>query len=168
MSFHKNENAEITAKLTITVMPDSETFCAEISVNGGICSFYAFAYAEPVLEEESAFFSHKSFSNLFMESKYYEDEETLVFKRRPRSGAGDGTFLGVRAFPDFQGGNFDTDRGTFLPLMYGEEEISSLSLREGENSDGAMIVPMLSMRTDRKSTRLNSSHYQQSRMPSSA
>lgn len=146
-SFHKNENEEIIAKLIITVMPDSETFCAEISVNGGICSFYAFAYAEPVLEEENAFLSHKSFSNLFMESKYYEDEETLVFKRRPRSGAGDSTFLGVRAFPDFPGGNFDTDRGTFLPLMYGEEEISSLSLREGENSDGAMIVPMLSMRT---------------------
>ncbi|MGN1095076.1 MAG: hypothetical protein ACI4QR_01670, partial [Eubacteriales bacterium] len=146
-STHKKEGFFAEAELVFRISPDREMFSAGIKINGSFSRAYAFVYAEPVMENERTFLSHKSFSNLFTESRYSSDENALIIKRRSRSGAYNGYFLGVCAYPDSSCDDFETRRGEILPLMYGERDIAGLCTKKLSGSEGEMIVPSLAMRS---------------------
>jgi len=149
ISRHTGENGAITARLTLTVHPDREMFFARCRAEGDCKSVHLFVYGEPILQDEKSFGAHKSFSSLFLESKYSAEEETLLFSRRQKTGGAEKYYLGVRAFPPVYGGAFDTKRGDILPLAYGEEDIARLAHGVGTCGVGAMITPALAARTYR-------------------
>lgn len=149
ISRHKGENGELTARLTLSICPDRGVFSASCRVDGDCKNARLFVYGEPVLQNEKSFSAHKSFSALFLESKYFSGEEALVFARRQKNG-GEGRYcLGVRAELPVYGGAFDTKRSMILPLMYSEEDIAGLAHSVGKGSAGAMIVPSLAAHTYR-------------------
>lgn len=147
ISHHKNGNAEIEAILTLSVFGDREMLSAECKIKGDFKKACLFVYGEPVMDAGKNFLAHKSFSGLFMESDYAEDEDILIFKRRSKNGAETKNFFGIKGYPAFYGGAFDTVRSAVLPLAYGDEEISELSCKSFSNTHGAMLAPMLSMKT---------------------
>lgn len=149
ISHHTGENGEIRARLTLTVHPDREMFFAKCRAEGNYKSAHLFVYGEPVLQDEKSFAAHRSFSALFLESKYSAEEEALLFARRQKTGGAEKYYLGVRAFPPVYGGAFDTVRSEILPLAYTEEDIAHLAEGVGSGSVGAMITPALAARTYR-------------------
>ena len=148
-SRHYGKDGITEIRLKIKVFADREIFSLSCSVSGSFRSAYAFVYGEPIIESEKAFLSHKSFANLFLQSKYEHDEETLIFSRRSKNAAQAQSFLGVRAYPDICGGAYDTKRDIILPLLYGESEISFIGKKTFSKTSGAMIIPALAMRTAR-------------------
>lgn len=149
ISRHMGENGVLTARLTLSVCPDRGMFFAACRAEGSYKNAHLFVYGEPVLQNEKAFSAHKSFSSLFLESRYFAGEEALVFARRQKNGGESKYCLGVRAEPPVYGGAFDTKRDEVLPLMYGEEDIANLAHGVGKGSAGAMITPALAAHTYR-------------------
>ena len=149
ISHHNGENGALTARLTLSVCPDRGMFFAECRADGNYRNAHLFVYGEPILQSEKNFAAHKSFSALFLESRYFAGEETLLFARRQKNGGESKYCLGVRADPPVYGGDFDTKRSEILPLMYGEEDIARLAHGVGKRSAGAMITPALSAHTYR-------------------
>ena len=153
VSEHRKGEAFISAVLTLRVFGDREMFSAECRADGAFKKAELFVYGEPIMASEKSFLAHRSFTGLFMESKYAADENVLIFKRREKTGADAKNFFGIYAYPPVHGGEFDTKRGEILPLMYGQKEISTLALRELCGTQGAMIVPALAMKTYRVGVR---------------
>ena len=148
-SRHERGESALAASLVLRVSPDREMFFAELRVSGEYKNAHFFVYGEPILQSEKSFLSHKSFSALFMESKYSAGEESLLFARRTKLGTEEKSFLGVRAYPPVYGGAYDTKRDKILPLVYGESELAKLASAVMQKSEGAMIVPALAMQTYR-------------------
>jgi len=149
VSNHRYAGKALSATLTLRVCPDREMFFADLRASGEYKKAHFYVYGEPILQNEKSFLAHKSFSNLFLESKYSAGEEVLLFARRSKTGSAEGACLGVRATPHVFGGSFDTKRDEILPLMYGERDIARLAAGVSLQSAGAMIVPALSMKTYR-------------------
>ena len=148
---HIKNNKKAVTELNIRLSASREMCEFSISVTGDISSAYAFIYGEPIISEEHAFLSHKSFSNLFLESRYESDEEILIFSRRSKIKGTSENYLAIKAFPEISGGEFDTKRDDILPLLYGEEEIAKTSKKVLSGSNGAMIIPALAMKTGSRS-----------------
>lgn len=144
---HDKNGKKAVTELNIRISGDKEMCEFSLSLSGDFSSAYAFVYGEPVMDEEKAFLSHKSFSNLFLQSKYESDEDVLIFSRRSKSGGVSQKFMGMKAYPDGAGASFDTKRDKILPLLYREQEIAELSKKVLSENEGAMIVPALAMRT---------------------
>ena len=142
-SLHKNvEGKKYEIRLRLSVFPDAE--CMEISckISGDYKNAFAVLYFDPVLAEKRAYLAHKSFSDLFLESEYIADEETLLFKRRPRNGTKDTKYLGVTVIPS-QTPSFDSMKDRLFSLLPSEKAYALLaeSEREFTNSEGALILP---------------------------
>lgn len=148
-SHHEKNGKKIDVELKIMLFADREMFSLSCAISGDVGASYTFIYGEPIIESEKAFLAHKSFANLFLQSKYAADEETLIFERRRENGGTAQNYLGIRAYPDVTGGAFDTKRDKILPLMYEEKDIAILSKKIFAKTSGAMIIPALAMRTAR-------------------
>ena len=105
-------------------------------------------YFEPILTEKRAYLAHKSFSDLFLESEYVEDEDVLLFKRRSRDDRADTKYFGVTVaqegrFP------FECMRDACFPLLPTEKDYASLAKTERVFSDsrGALILPACAVRS---------------------
>ena len=135
-------------RLRLSVFPDAE--CAEISckISGEYKSAFATLYFEPILTEKRAYLSHKSFSDLFLESEYIVDEETLLFRRRSRNGMKEAKYLGVTAMPSVFS-SFETMKDRLFPLLPSKKDYTLLaeSERTLTNSEGAPILPALAFRS---------------------
>ena len=148
-SRHRNgEGKKYEIRLRFSVFPDAE--CAEISckVSGNYENVFAILYFEPVLTEKRAYLAHKSFSDLFLESEYIADDETLLFKRRPRNGAKDTKYLGITAVP-LQIPSFECMKDRLFSLLPSEKDYALLaeSKRAWTNSEGALILPACAFRS---------------------
>ncbi|MBQ3489527.1 MAG: DUF3131 domain-containing protein [Clostridia bacterium] len=148
-SYHRGRDGKkYEIRLRLSVFPDAE--CAEIScrVSGDYKNAFAFLYFEPILTEKRAYLAHKSFSDLFLESEYMPDEETLLFKRRPRNGAKDTKYLGVMATPS-QSPAFESMKDRCFALLPSEKDYALLAdgEREFTGSAGALILPVCAFRS---------------------
>lgn len=150
---HTVNRKKAVTELNIRLSGEREMAEFSVGIHGDFRSAYAFVYGEPIMSEERAFLSHKSFSNLFLESRYEADEEILIFSRRSKIRGTAENYLGIKAFPEISGGAFDTKRDRILPLLYGTQEISRLAKKVLSRSSGAMIIPSLAMRTAAASTK---------------
>ena len=147
-SFHEKDGKKIKFDVVIKLYENEETAEISYKLSGDVESARMLIYFEPVIDDAAAFGAHKSFSNLFIESKYYPDERALVFARRPRSDGKPFKYLGVFSDPPMAPTDFDTRRENALPLMYENRDISALMCSSGEGKTGADIVPMCAIRTD--------------------
>ncbi len=148
ISEHEKDGKTIKAELHLRVFSDREMVAVWCKLSGDVKSAHAFIYGEPIMEEEKAFLSHRSFANLFLESGYAAEEEALIFSRRAKNGGESKNFLGIKAYPDIKGGAFDTKRDEILPLLYDERDVMSFASKgEFKNTLGAMIIPALAMRS---------------------
>ena len=148
-SFHQNANGkQYEIRLRFSVFPNSE--CAEIScrISGDYERAFALLYFEPVLAEKREYLAHRSFSDLFLESEYIADEETLLFKRRPRNSARDTKYLGVTAVPS-QAPSFESMKDRCFSLLPSEKDYALLaeSGRVFSHSRGALILPVCAFRS---------------------
>ncbi|MBR7162166.1 MAG: hypothetical protein IKD07_07105, partial [Clostridia bacterium] len=148
-SYHRNgDGARYEIRLRFSVFPDTE--CMEIScrISGEYQTAFAVLYFEPVLAEKRDYLAHKSFSDLFLESEYVADEETLLFKRRPRSGTKEAKHLAVTATP-LGTPSFECMKDRLFTLLPSEKEYALLAEREGafSNAQGALILPVCAFRS---------------------
>ncbi len=144
---HDKNGKKAVTELNIRLSGDREMCEFSFNISGEFSTAYAFVYGEPIMDEERSFLSHRSFSNLFLESKYESDEDILIFSRRSKNGTASQNFIGIKAYPEGSGSSFDTKRDKILPLLYREKEIADLSKKALSRTEGAMIVPALAMRT---------------------
>ena len=78
---------EILLRMMVTVAPATDAEIRRITItNDGPTTRHVMlsSYSEPVLGPERADRRHHTFSKLFVESQYLEDERTLLYRRRPR------------------------------------------------------------------------------------
>ena len=135
-------------RLRISVFPDTE--CSEFSckVGGAYKEFFAVLYFEPVLTEKQAYLAHRSFSDLFLESEYVEDESVLLFRRRMRDERKESAYLGVTvsAADRF---SFECMRDVCFPLLPSEKDYAHLASTDRVYSDsqGALILPACAVRS---------------------
>lgn len=131
--------------LRIEVLPNREIFRITAKINGEYKNASAMLYFEPVMAEERAYRAHKSFENLFIGSRYFEEEHILLFSRRKRSENRPFRFLALKVTRGKEAG-CDTMRDAILPLAYSDADIAALASRECGNRVGACIVPACRMR----------------------
>ena len=151
-SRHRAEegNAVYDIRLRISVFPDEEFSEFSCKVSGNYKSFFAVLYFEPILTEKRAYLAHKSFSDLFLESEYAEDEDALLFKRRSRDDRAEGRFFGVTvASASEERFSFECQRDRCFPLMPTEKDVASLGETDRVFSDsrGALILPACAVRS---------------------
>ena len=131
--------------LRAEVLPNREIFRITAKINGEYKNASAMLYFEPVMAEERAYRAHKSFENLFIGSRYFEEEHILLFSRRKRSENRPFRFLALKVTRGKEAG-CDTMRDAILPLAYSDADIAALASRECGNRVGACIVPACRMR----------------------
>ena len=111
---------EILLRMTVTVAPAADTEIRRIAItNDGPTTRHVMlsSYCEPVLAPERADRRHHTFSKLFVESQYLEDERTLLYRRRPRGLDESPMYLAHTAIsqPEREiAREFEVDRGAFL------------------------------------------------------
>ena len=135
-------------RMRISVFPDAELFEFSCKVSGNYKSLFAVLYFEPILTEKRAYLAHKSFSDLFLESEYVEDENTLLFKRRLRDDRTDTQYFGVTVAQE-ERFSFECMRDVCLPLLPTEKDYANLAKTERVFSDsvGALILPVCMVRS---------------------
>lgn len=138
-SRHKKDGAEYALDMKICLDGEHEIIKLTLTLSGNFKEAEAKMYFEPVIDRADTFASHKSFSNLFIESAFYPDEGVLMYSRRPRSDGRPTKYLGVVADPPIKSDRFITRRDAVLPLSYGGEDISRIENYDGKT--GACIVP---------------------------
>ncbi|MBQ0010993.1 MAG: hypothetical protein KBS76_07845 [Ruminococcus sp.] len=137
---YRNGGLTRTLSLRISVCPNREIFDLAARINGPYRHASVCLYGEPVLETESSFCAHRSFSNLFLESRFDEDQNILLFSRRPRNDHKPFRYLGILCSEE-DGIAYDTMRDRFLPLGYGDDEIAAASLYRPTGSVGTVLIP---------------------------
>jgi len=124
---------EILLRMMVTVAAATDTEIRRITItNDGPTTRHVMlsSYSEPVLGTERADRRHHTFSKLFVESQYLEDERTLLYRRRPREPDQAPMYLAHTAItqPEHEvARDFEVDRGAFL----------------GRNTDIAKAVAMV-------------------------
>ena len=122
-SRHQKQGKTVDFNLSIRIRADYSIADISADIYGNVKNARIMLYYEPVMQEERAYYSHKSFSGLFLQSETIEDKRTVIVKRRPRSESGE-TFCALKATGtgDFE---FETGRDKLLP-GYGAREIAEL------------------------------------------
>ena len=147
ISYHSDGKRNYEFRVRFSVYPDREIYEISCVLNGNFRRAHAFLYFQPVMDKRNHFESHKSFSNLFIESKYYPDEKVLVFARRPRNDKKPEKLIGITVSPGLEEGSFDSMRDKLLPLMPLERNYAALAGMPLSNSVGAVIIPACAMRS---------------------
>ena len=144
----KESGAAYELRLRISVFPDAELSEISCRVSGSYKSFFAVLYFEPILTEKRAYLAHKSFSDLFLESEYVEDEDALLFKRRLRDDRTDTKYFGVTVAQEgcF---SFECMRDACFPLLPTEKDYADLAKTDRVFSDsrGALVLPACAVRS---------------------
>ena len=144
----ETDGSSYEIRLRVSVFPDAE--CAEFSckVGGNYKKFFAVLYFEPVLTEKQAYLAHKSFSDLFLESEYVEDESVLLFHRRMRDERKESAYLGVTV-SSADRFSFECMRDVCFPLLPSEKDYAHLASTDRVYSDsqGALILPACAVRS---------------------
>ena len=107
------------------------------------------SYAEVVMQPQLADELHPAFGNLFVESKFHRDRQSLVCTRRPRSSTDPTLCLFHQLNVEGEAGNkvsFETDRARFIGR--GRSLANALAM-EGEalsESEGSVLDPVVAIR----------------------
>ncbi len=135
-------------RFRISVFPDAELCEFSCKVSGNYKTFFAMLYFEPILTEKQAYLAHKSFSDLFTESEYVEDEGVLLFKRRSRDERMGARYFGVTVSTE-ERFSFECMRDRCFPLLPTEKDYALLAEtdRRFSDSEGALILPACAVRT---------------------
>lgn len=134
---------------TAEVLPNREIFRFTAKIEGEYKKAAVMLYFEPIMTEEKTYRAHKSFENLFIESRFCADEKILLFSRRPRNDKKPFRYLGIKAAGN-TAFSFATKRDEILPLFYSDRDIALLSEKEFQNTDGAVIIPVCAVKAEMK------------------
>jgi cyclic beta-1,2-glucan synthetase len=108
------------------------------------------SYAEVVLAPQAADEAHPAFSNLFVETEFVAEQETLLASRRPRSEEDPRLWLAHVCAADTEGGGalqFESDRARFLGRGRGvRAPIAVTSGAPLSNTAGTVLDPIVSLR----------------------
>ncbi|MBQ8497734.1 MAG: DUF3131 domain-containing protein [Clostridia bacterium] len=146
-SRHRSDGKNYEIRLMISVFPDKEFVEISCAVSGDYKSFFAVLYFEPILTERKNYLAHKSFSDLFLESTFFADEEILTFRRRSRNDHKEPRCFGVAV--SAENNTFETMRDRCLTGYPDEKAYADLAAsdRIWQNSEGALILPVCAVRS---------------------
>ncbi len=144
----KRDGSAYEIRLRISVFPDMEFAEFSCKVSGNDTEYFALLYFEPILAEKQTHLAHKSFSDLFLESEYVEDENVLMFKRRVRDDRKETKYFGLTTVPE-ERFSFECMRDRCFPLLPDEKDYALLakSGRTLSDSQGALILPACAVKT---------------------
>lgn len=151
-SVHRINGSEYGLDTEISLCEDEAAFSVSANIRGCDSADVAI-YFEPIIDDAQAFLSHKSFSNMFLESEFYSEENAIVYRRRPRSDGRAFRYLGISANEKIGISDYDCMRENLLPLMYDASDIANAALGDLSGSDGALIVPACLLRVKKRSKR---------------
>ena len=147
------QDASLSITLEIVVSPDDDAELRQLTVTNLTNRDREIdftSYAEVVLAPQSADEAHPAFSNLFVETEFVAEQETLLATRRPRSADEPPLWLAHVSAIDGEATQplqYESDRARFLGRGHGIR--SPLSVNdEGPLSDtaGTVLDPIVSLR----------------------
>ena len=116
----ERQDGDIVLRTVVSVAPKDNVEIRRVSLtnNGRQARILALtSYAEIILNDQSADLRHPAYNKLFIESEFLEKEESLLFRRRPRSSDEKPAYL-VHFFisnhEDVNLTGYETDRERFL------------------------------------------------------
>jgi cyclic beta-1,2-glucan synthetase len=108
------------------------------------------SYGEIVLAPRADDLAHPAFSNLFIETEFYQPHRSLFARRRPRSSQDEpvfGVHVLATASETIGGIQFETDRGRFLGRGHTPADpVAVMEDRPLSNTVGAVLDPVFSLR----------------------
>jgi cyclic beta-1,2-glucan synthetase len=108
------------------------------------------SYGEIVLAPRADDLAHPAFSNLFIETEFYQPHRSLFARRRPRSSKDEpifGVHVLATASETIGGIQFETDRGRFLGRGHTPSDpVAVMEDRPLSNTVGAVLDPVFSLR----------------------
>lgn len=122
-SRHVRRGKTVEFTVTLKISPEYPCLYVSAALSGSKKSARIMIYLEPIMQEEEAYLSHKSFSELFLQSELLRDENTLLISRRPR-GEGSTAYLGITERTGAEV-SFGTGRGD-LPPSYSGKDVAEL------------------------------------------
>lgn len=154
------QDVGITTQTEIIVSPEDNAELRRISLTNHstrVREIELTSYAEVVLSAQSSDVAHPAFGNLFIETEFVSEKDSLLARRRPRSEAeksiwaihtmvaeGDTT---VTEGEWFGGTQYETDRNRFLGRgRTTAEPVAVIEDRLLSNSVGAPLDPIFSLR----------------------
>jgi cyclic beta-1,2-glucan synthetase len=116
----ERQDGDIVLRTVVSIAPDDEVEIRRVSLtnHGRHSRILALtSYAEIILNEQSADLRHPAYNKLFIASEFLEEEEILLFRRRPRSADEKPVYL-AHFFTSNQEEvsltGYETDRAKFL------------------------------------------------------
>ena len=105
------------------------------------------AYTEPILSENMDDISHKVFNSMFIKTKFEEETNTLIAKRKTRSDTNINSYMALRMiFPEEnEAFTYETERGNFIGRNHKLENAIGLN-NDLSNYSGDNLDPILSLR----------------------
>lgn len=135
-SSHRGRKFSCDFSVSLTVSSEHSKFI--ISAKTSIPDAKIMLCFEPVMRDGKAYRAHKCFSGLFLECDYDDEENVLVFRRRPR-GSGEATFLGITAS---SAGGFEFDTGADALSTRKKKELAAEEMPHCEGKTGTPVNPL--------------------------
>jgi cyclic beta-1,2-glucan synthetase len=132
-------------RMTITVAPATDIEIRRITItNNGqsVKDVQLCSYSEPVLDQINADRRHPAFSKLFIESRFSETHDALLFRRRAREPGQSPVYLAhtVTTQSEYElQRQFETDRGVFFGRGNDRTEPALLRSQERSSTDESRV-----------------------------
>jgi cyclic beta-1,2-glucan synthetase len=142
----------IFLKMEITISPEHDMEIRKLTFkneSGRRRRLEITSYGEVVLKNLDADASHRTFSNMFVESSFNADFDSLIFKRRPRSHDDKEVFMAhtVVASSCWSRIQFETDRAHFIGRGNTIHNAQVLEKKTAlSNTTGSTLDPIFSLR----------------------
>lgn len=103
------------------------------------------SYTEPILSENIDDISHKTFQNLFVQSEYDADTNSVIMYRKLRDSDNHYYFINKLLTDDVENSSFETNRENFIGRNHNSSDPIALN-KNLSNQDGTCIDPIVSLR----------------------
>ncbi len=103
------------------------------------------SYTEPILSENIDDISHKTFQNLFVQSEYDADTNSVIMYRKLRDSDNHYYFINKLLTDDVENSSFETNRENFIGRNHNSSDPIALN-KTLSNQDGTCVDPIVSLR----------------------
>ena len=149
----ERKDGDIGLRMTVSITPDDDVEIRRVTItNHGerTRQLTLTSYGEVILSLQSADRRHPAFNRMFVESEYMEEDNILLFRRRPRLENEKAIYLAhlaVSNFPRFHISGYESDRARFIGRGHTTRAPQALELHSAglSGTTGATLDPIFAI-----------------------